>query len=59
MITVIFTMFAHLSTEHMQKADLDGDADGEEEVVIPFPDLMDVARCLESGGVCPFNHVTG
>lgn len=35
-----------------KKAEQDADADADEEVTVPFPDLMDVAKCLESGGVC-------
>ncbi len=27
------------------------DLDGDEEVSIPFPDLMDISKCLEGGGV--------
>ena len=38
----------------LQKAEQNADADADEEVVIPFPDLLDVARCLELGGVSPF-----
>lgn len=48
-------MFNCLSNERTQKAEQEGDGEGDEEVVVPFPDLMDVARCLESGGVSPFN----
>ena len=34
-----------------KKTDVDADADADEEVSIPFPDLMDIGRCFESGGV--------
>ena len=41
-----------------KKAEQNADADTDEEVTVPFPDLMDMAKCLESGGVCPLftNH---
>ena len=37
---------------HMpQKTDADTDVEVDEEVSIPFPDLMDIARYFEQGGV--------
>ena len=34
-----------------QKTDADTDVEVDEEVSIPFPDLMDIARYFEQGGV--------
>lgn len=52
MYTLIDNLLMNLPFPHQKKkAEQDADADADEEVVVPFPDLMDIARCLEYGGV--------
>ena len=42
----------HVCPPIHQKTDADQDVEAEEEeVTIPYPDLMDVMRCFEAGGV--------
>lgn len=44
---------SHITHKHdaHQRTDADTDVEADEEVSTPFPDLMEIARCFEQGGV--------
>ena len=41
----------HLNISVTQKTDEDAEEEIDDEVSIPFPDLLEVCRCFELGGV--------